>query len=57
MIMWKETSIDGGLLSGRDMDRLGELVSQYLIDNVEDHEPEGDFIFEVKIEYLAKQEK
>lgn len=53
--MWKETEIDGGLLSSRDIDWLGELVSQYLIDNVEDYEPEGDFQFEVKIEYYAKQ--
>lgn len=55
--MWKETEIDGGLISSRDVDMLAELVSEYLIDNVPDYEPEGDFTFEVKIEYVAKAEE
>ena len=55
--MWKETEIDGGLISTKDRDFLAELVSEYLIDNVPDYEPEGDFTFEVKVEYVVKVEE
>jgi len=55
--MWKETEIDGGLISRKDLDFLAELVSEYLIDNVPDYEPDGDFIFDVKVEYVVKVEE
>jgi len=55
--MWKETEIDGGLISTKDRDFLAELVSEYLIDNVPDYEPDGDFTFEVKVEYVVKVEE
>lgn len=55
--MWKETEVDGGLISSRDIDMIAELVSEYLIDNVPDYEPEGDFTFEIKVEYVATKEK
>jgi len=55
--MWKETEIDNGFISTRDVDFIDDLVRQYLIDNVPDYEPDGDFTFEVKVEYVAKAEE
>jgi hypothetical protein len=55
--MWKETKIDNGLISTRDVDYIAESVLEYLIDNVPDYEPDGDFTFEVKVEYVATAEE
>lgn len=54
--MWKETELDGGLISSRDRDMIADLVHEYLIENVSGYEPENDFMFEVKIEYVSTQE-
>lgn len=54
--MWKKTEIDGGLLSRRDCYILADLVFEYLKEHVEDYDPDGDFHFEVNVEYVVKQE-
>lgn len=55
--MWKETEIDHGFISTRDVDFIADLVREYLINNVPDYEPDGDFTFEVKVEYVANRKE
>lgn len=49
--MFKETTIDGELISSRDRDFLCDLVNEYLLDNVKGYSLGSDFEFEIKVEY------
>ena len=54
---WKTTDMDGGFLTNQDIDMVSEIVAEHLRENITDYEPEGDFSFIIRVEYVGKKEE
>jgi hypothetical protein len=54
---WKTTDMDGGFFNNAENDMISEIVAEHLQTNIPDYEPEGDFTFIIRVEYVGKKEE